>query len=596
MRKGRVERALSGTMRLGWAGASALLALAFLCGAAHGIGRPEPSDFEMLEVVAGDTSAQPSLARSLAAKHASREAAWNTVDAQLLDASPAHPQMLSGGNWIEEDTGDGFEPYTEDLDSQITNSGVPDSLMDGDSVLHNRYEDWIRNYKRIPNEKPIPWSYDGPDSSPDLWSTLNKAYQLCDPDLTGKTSSPINIPTGRALPSCYGPSFPVKNGPEYDGEAEGLWELFDRSYTVDLQHCEQECKICDAKCKDAPEIAATSEHKTQVLDRIVFHTPSEHKLDNEAADLELQFYHCTKGEAQDHMPCTPSLAFAVLFKDGGASAQNPEWMNKLYGTLSKVGNKPQELAKGMKFSEISAAINPLFTQYYTYRGSQTYPPCYQGVQWMVGKEMIELSSSVIEGFKMRQGENVRPDFPLGYRPLQLMSKEADNHWTYDGPRGEKWWPEHIDYTSCGNGAPDCEKLPSQVKRDQCIADSQVQSPVDIYTRECMPNVDYGGLPCVTPVGLRPIKFELGSSSSQNLLMYIKDGECQPYTNVYNAYTYAVKVPGGVTMTYLNTIYTLEEIEFHTPSEHAFDGIRTAMEVQFKMVKTGCVTQGNGQCR
>lgn len=388
----------------------------------------------------------------------------------------------------------------------------------------------------------------------------------------------------------------MKNGPEYDGEAEGLFELFDRSYTVDVQHCEQECKICDAQCKDAPEIAATSEHKAQVLDRIVFHTPSEHKLDNEAADLELQFYHCTKDEAQDHMPCTPSLAFAVLFKDGGDTAQNPDWMNKFFGSLSKVGNKPQELAKGMKFTEVSAAINPIFTQYYTYRGSQTYPPCYQGVQWMVGKQMLEVSSSLIEGFKMRQGENVRPDFPLGYRPLQLMSKEADNHWTYDGPRGEKWWPTHIDYTSCGNGAPDCEKLPNQKLRDKCIADSQVQSPVDIYTRECMPNVDYGGLPCVKPVGLRPIKFELGSSSSKNLLMYIKDGECQPYTNAYNAYTYAVKVPGGVTMTYLNTIYTLEVIEFHTPSEHAFDGIRTAMEVQFKMVKTGCVTRGNGQCR
>ena len=38
-----------------------------------------------------------------------------------------------------------------------------------------------------------------------------------------------------------------------------------------------------------------------------------------------------------------------------------------------------------------------------------------------------------------------------------------------------------------------------------------------------------------------------------------------------------------------------EIEFHTPSEHSFDGIKGVMEVQFKMDKTGCVTNGNGQC-
>jgi len=514
-----------------------LVALALCSTAVHcATNRPELSDFEMLHVVTGDTGAQPAAAGRKVQRVT--EAQWNSVDAKLMDSAPAHPQMLSG-----------FEPYTDGLDAQTTNSGVPDSLLDGDSVLHNRYEDWMRGYQRIPNVPEVPWSYDGPDSSPDLWSTLNKNFQLCDPDLTGKMSSPINIPTDRALPACYGDSFPVKNGPEWVGGAEGLTELFDRAYTVDVQHCEQ-------KCKAAPEIAETSEHKTMVLDRIVFHTPSEHKIDNVAAALELQFYHCIKDEAQDHMPCTPKLAFAILFQDGGASASNPAWMSKFFGTLSKVGNKPQELAKGMKFEEISAAINPLFTRYYNYVGSQTSPPCYQGVQWMVGKDVMELSTSVIEGFKMRQGDNVRPEFQLGYRQLQLMSKESDTHWTYDGPRGEKWWPSQKEYASCGNGAPDCEKLSNQVLRDKCIAETKVQSPVDIYTRECMPNKDYGGLPCVQPIGLRPIKFDVGTSSAEDLLIYIKDGECQPLTNEFNAYTYAVKVPGNVKMTYVNTIYTL----------------------------------------
>ena len=72
----------------------------------------------------------------------------------------------------------------------------------------------------------------------------------------------------------------------------------------------------------------------------------------------------------------------------------------------------------------------------------------------------------------------------------------------------------------------------------------------------MPNVDYGGLPCVEPIGLRPIAFDIGTSSKENLLIYIKDAECQPLTNEFNAYTYTVKVPGNVAMTYYNTIYTL----------------------------------------
>jgi carbonic anhydrase len=464
--------------RLGWVGA--LVAVSLVCNTVRCTPRPELSDFEMLHIVTGDTGAQP----AAHGRHAVREAQWDAIDAQLLAASPAKPQMLaSGANWIEEDTGDGFEPYTEDLDSQITISGVPDSLIDGDSVLHSRYEDWIRKYKRVPNEPEMPWSYDGPDSSPDLWSTLKKDYQLCDPDLTGKMSSPISIPTDQALPACYGPSFPVKNGPVYEGGSTVLTEYVDRSFTVNVQQCTQACKICDAVCEEGPAIAGTSEHKPMVLDRIVFHTPSEHKIDNEAAALELQFYHCIKGESQDHMPCTPSLAFAVLFKDGGPTASNPEWLNKFYDTLGKVGDKPEELAKGMKMEEISAAIDPLFAKYYNYIGSQTYPPCYQGVQWMVGEKMLEASTSLIEGFKTRQGENVRPDFPLGYRQLKLMSKESDKHWTYDGPRGQKWWPKYVDYASCGTGAEDCEILPDQAKRDACIADSKVQSPIDIYTRE-----------------------------------------------------------------------------------------------------------------
>ena len=52
-----------------------------------------------------------------------------------------------------------------------------------------------------------------------------------------------------------------------------------------------------------------------------------------------------------------------------------------------------------------------------------------------------------------------------------------------------------------------------------------------------------------------------------------------------------QVHGGVKMTYERTVYTLQEIEFHTPSEHAFDGLRTDMEVQFKMDKSGCVPGG-----
>jgi hypothetical protein len=58
---------------------------------------------------------------------------------------------------------------------------------------------------------------------------------------------------------------------------------------------------------------------------------------------------------QGSVPGLP-MALAVLFKDGGPTASNPEWLNKFYNTLGEVGDKPEELAKGMKMEEISASI------------------------------------------------------------------------------------------------------------------------------------------------------------------------------------------------------------------------------------------------
>ena len=80
---------------------------------------------------------------------------WNQVDAELLVTSPSEPQQLAMEDWLE----DGYEPYSDNLDAYVTVNGVPDPLND-DSALHNRYENWLRNYKRIPNEKPVPWSYE----------------------------------------------------------------------------------------------------------------------------------------------------------------------------------------------------------------------------------------------------------------------------------------------------------------------------------------------------------------------------------------------------------------------------------------------------
>eukprot|EP00960_Hanusia_phi_P045896 757481-Hanusia_phi.AAC.3 len=329
-----------------------------------------------------------------------------------------------------------------------------------------------------------------------------------------------------AVPTCYGPSYPLGSGPAWENAQATITEAFDRSFYLEVQHCTQECKICEVKCTEGPYVPESSEHKRMKLDRIIFHTPSEHLIDSSPLDMEMQFMHCLADEISDHIPCTPKLAMAILFKDGGDSVVNPDWIVKLLGTLKDVGTDPKELAKGLDFSELNQALSPLLSEYYSYMGSQTYPPCYLGVQWMISKSVITLSTSAIEGFKMRQGANVRPNFMLGRRVLTSLRPETADHWTYQGPRGQAWWPSLKEYASCGNGAEDCEKLPDQKSRDICIADSNNQSPVDLYTNECMANVNWGKA-CVEPVGLRPLIFELGQSNNDPMKVLLKDCDCLP---------------------------------------------------------------------
>ncbi len=66
----------------------------------------------------------------------------------------------------------------------------------------------------------------------------------------------------------------------------------------------------------------------------------------------------------DVIPCIPKMAIAVLFKDGGVSATNPAWVEKLAGTLSNLDDTPKVLSFNIQASAHFTAYD--FAQ----RGSQ----------------------------------------------------------------------------------------------------------------------------------------------------------------------------------------------------------------------------------
>jgi carbonic anhydrase len=59
--------------------------------------------------------------------------------------------------------------------------------------------------------------------------------------------------------------------------------------------------------------------------------------------------------------------------------------------------------------------------YYTYVGSQTAPPCNEGVIWFVLKTPIEISAQQIEAFAKLYPHDVRPLQPPNGRVVQESS-------------------------------------------------------------------------------------------------------------------------------------------------------------------------------
>ena len=66
-----------------------------------------------------------------------------------------------------------------------------------------------------------------------------------------------------------------------------------------------------------------------------------------------------------------------------------------------------------------AGLLPRQLGYYTYEGSQTAPPCTEGVTWYVLKTPMEISTAEIEAFARLYPHDVRPPQPLNGRVVKV---------------------------------------------------------------------------------------------------------------------------------------------------------------------------------
>lgn len=137
-----------------------------------------------------------------------------------------------------------------------------------------------------------------------------------------------------------------------------------------------------------------------VAEEIQFHTPSEHTIDGERFDMEMQVIHY--GHSKGDIAKQTVLSF--LFKKTPGkynkfidsldfySLPNPvdnfrELYNNLYIPNVLYSSDEEQIPTLKPFS------------FYTYEGSLTFPPCTERTTWYVASEPIPLSSTAIELFR-----------------------------------------------------------------------------------------------------------------------------------------------------------------------------------------------------
>ncbi|WP_417456054.1 carbonic anhydrase [Kordiimonas sp.] len=133
-----------------------------------------------------------------------------------------------------------------------------------------------------------------------------------------------------------------------------------------------------------------------------FHTPGEHYVMAQSFPMEIHF---------DHRAADGTLArVAVLVKEGAANIAAEELWPHLPIEPDQTSRRPE--------IKINARdLMPNDGAYYRYMGSETHPPCTEGVNWYVFKEPVEFSKEQIAVINGIMGGNARPLQPRNNRMI-----------------------------------------------------------------------------------------------------------------------------------------------------------------------------------
>lgn len=218
------------------------------------------------------------------------------------------------------------------------------------------------------------WSYRGIEG-PEHWAMLSPEYLSCE---AGSQQSPINI-----------------HAPQQPGSQENIAFHY-RPTDIHVANNGHTVQV-DYKSRSVLHVG----DRVYYLRQFHFHLPSEHEIEGIRYPMELHLVH---QDLQGHIVVVG--VFIVIGTKNPWLAGMCEWIPKNTG----------EVATPLTMNV--ARVLPENTHHYSYRGSLTTPPCKEGVQWILLKDLIQISEEQRQQFLKIIGENARPVQPLHERQVQ----------------------------------------------------------------------------------------------------------------------------------------------------------------------------------
>lgn len=225
--------------------------------------------------------------------------------------------------------------------------------------------------------RPPAWDYIGGANDDEGWAELSPDYKAC----AGHSQSPVDIQTAEAAAL---PALQVRYR-----LSDAIAQLREQTLLVQFQ----------------PGNTLDMGGKEYQLKQLRVHTPAEHSIQGKTAMLELQLLH----QAQDGA----LLLVAVLAEMGEAAHAG---LTPLMDNLPDAGEREKKLRLD------PTGLLPHAHGYYAYEGSLTWPPCTEGVKWLVMKQPLDISRDQGRRFAQLLGRNARLPQPLYLRSIHQTTE------------------------------------------------------------------------------------------------------------------------------------------------------------------------------